>query len=138
MRTVEEYNEYMRKYLLDKYYRRKQTAVEALGGKCARCGGIESLEFDHVDRSTKEYTLGHSFATLAETKLQAELLKCQLLCRECHILKTREDLGQQDARNSHGTISSYRYCKCDICRTANNEYMRDYFKRVPRKSRKKK
>lgn len=29
------------------------------------------------------------------------------------------------ARNTHGTLSSYRYCRCDRCREAMNRYYRE-------------
>lgn len=26
----------------------------------------------------------------------------------------------------HGTLSGYRYCKCDLCKQANNAFMREW------------
>ncbi len=124
----EEYNAYMRKYLLEKYYRRKAEAISALGGSCVRCGSTEDLHFDHIDPTLKEHDLGKSFSGLAEVKLQAELLKCQLLCQPCHAQKTREDHGQENGRETHGTLTSCRYCKCDLCRGAKNEWNRKYYR----------
>jgi len=28
-----------------------------LGGRCVRCGATEDLEFDHIDPSTKRFTI---------------------------------------------------------------------------------
>jgi hypothetical protein len=36
---------------------RRKRLIEMLGGKCARCGSAESLEFDHIDPSTKKFTI---------------------------------------------------------------------------------
>jgi 5-methylcytosine-specific restriction endonuclease McrA len=60
---------------------------EMLGGKCVRCGATSDLEFDHVDRHTKSFTIG-SRAMSRWDGLLVELAKCQLLCRPCHIEKT--------------------------------------------------
>lgn len=89
LKDREEYNAYMRKYLRERHVRRRAAAVEQLGGKCVDCGNDELLEFDHVDPATKEYNF--TFATLSETKLQAELVKCVLRCRGCHMEKSKLD-----------------------------------------------
>jgi 5-methylcytosine-specific restriction endonuclease McrA len=83
--------EHMRVYVLDRYHRRRAQAIEALGGVCARCGFDDTLEFDHIDPSTKEFRLARGLAGYSETRIQAELAKCQLLCKECHYQKSRED-----------------------------------------------
>jgi 5-methylcytosine-specific restriction endonuclease McrA len=49
----EEYNEYYRRYMLNRYYERRAAAIEKLGGKCSYCGSIEGLEFDHIDPDDK-------------------------------------------------------------------------------------
>lgn len=43
-KSKEEYNAYMRKYMLERYYRRKAEAIIALGGKCVKCGSTDNLE----------------------------------------------------------------------------------------------
>ena len=75
--------------IYQKEYRRKRRieCKEYLGGKCVGCGTTERLEFDHIDRNLKEYDVGkrvsNSFAYL-----KPELDKCQLLCYDCHIVKS--------------------------------------------------
>jgi len=60
---------------------------EHLGGKCVGCGTTENLQFDHIDRTQKCFSISENrdkaFATLLE-----EVNKCQLLCKECHRVKT--------------------------------------------------
>lgn len=120
-------NEYMRQYMKDRYHRRKLEAVQRLGGKCVSCGSGD-VQFDHMMREGKAFTIGKTLAGVAEKRLEEELKKCQLLCQKCHSEKTLNDLGQRDAREVHGTLSSYRYCRCSLCRTAKREYMREYRK----------
>lgn len=82
-------NEYMRLYMARRYERRKQAAIEQLGGQCAHCGSKLDLEFDHIDPRTKSFSISDRLAGVAESALQAELAKCQLLCHPCHVDKTR-------------------------------------------------
>ena len=63
---------------------------EYLGGKCVKCGAIHNLQFDHIDRTTKKYTIA-SRVTNNFTILKEELNKCQLLCYDCHKIKTKSE-----------------------------------------------
>lgn len=120
-------NAYMRKYMLERYHDRRKSAIESLGGKCVYCGATELLELDHINCSEKSFEISAMWS-IAEAKFLEELKKCQVLCRACHLKKSIADRGQvlTKGANVHGTISSYRYCKCDVCKKAKNEYMRRY------------
>ena len=122
-------NEYMREYMNRLYANRRNAAIEKLGGKCVRCGSKEQLQFDHIDPTTKTAEMDRLWAT-SEKRINEELRKCQLLCSSCHVKKTLKDLGRISAKESHGTLSSYRYCKCDDCRAANNKYKAEYKRRA--------
>ena len=117
--------EYMRTYMLERYHRRRAEAIIQLGGCCKKCGDKEDLDIDHIDPKTKSFTLSQC-GSASEERWQNELKKCQLLCKNCHIKKTLKDKGQLSARENHGTLSSYKYCRCDLCRAANSEYLRQY------------
>lgn len=127
--TRAEYNESMKAYMKERYYKRKAACIAKLGGKCVKCGVVDDLEFDHIDPETKTFTIGNKLASVNESLLQEELKKCQLLCVNCHETKSVRDMGYQDAKNSHGTISSYKYCKCVLCKAAKQAYMQKYAKR---------
>lgn len=68
--------------------KKKQERIDYLGGKCIGCGTTENLQFDHIDRTTKEYSISKKPDYVFE-KIKPELDKCQLLCKECHRIKTR-------------------------------------------------
>lgn len=121
----ESYNEYMRKYHLKRYYRIKNEILESLGGKCFTCGALENLEIDHIDKKSKTSNIT-TLITLSLEKLKKELPFCQLLCKSCHSKKTIRDSGKKQARGLHGTLSTYRYCKCDLCRKAKSNYYYSY------------
>jgi hypothetical protein len=61
--------------------------IDMLGGKCCGCGTIKNLQFDHLDRTKKSFNIGNNLAAKLE-KLEEEAKKCQLLCKECHQIKT--------------------------------------------------
>jgi len=67
--------------------KKKETLLEHLGGKCVGCGTTENLQFDHIDRTKKSFTIGKCLGYTLE-KLIKEADKCQLLCKECHQYKT--------------------------------------------------
>ena len=90
--------------MVDKYYHksyyktRMDNLKQILGGRCARCGSTENLEFDHIDRTTKSFNI----AKIAKRKFESikdELDKCELLCSTCHKLKSKEELQRHYLEN---------------------------------------
>lgn len=66
--------------------RLKLKAVALLGGKCAMCGYdrcTRALQFHHKDPKEKEFQISGSSASWA--RIKAEVLKCVLVCANCHI-----------------------------------------------------
>lgn len=121
-KNTEEYNAYMKKYMLNRYHERRLHAFNALGGKCAKCGIIpDKYEFDHIDPKQKSFTVARLWSINKE-RFELELSKCQILCKKCHTEKTLIDRGMNNAKEIHGTISSYRYCRCNLCRAAKYYY----------------
>ncbi len=72
-------------------YRRNRLLVASLkeekGNACERCRGAGRLEFDHIDPSTKIFSLGQA-CLRSEKSIRAEAAKCRLLCRKCHWKRT--------------------------------------------------
>ncbi|AIX31442.1 hypothetical protein Syn7803US40_98 [Synechococcus phage ACG-2014f] len=64
--------------------------IEHLGGKCVGCGTTEQLQFDHIDRKDKKYSITKRLGVSDETLLP-EVNKCQLLCKQCHEIKSTID-----------------------------------------------
>lgn len=65
--------EYVTNYLLEK--------------GCKRCGtkDMRALEFHHRNRDEKDYTMGTYFICNKE-RIDQELEKCDVLCRNCHAI----------------------------------------------------
>jgi transposase len=65
----------------------KRILVAEAGGCCARCGYdrcIAALQFHHVDRSAKSFTLASKGVTRSLERARQEARKCVLLCANCH------------------------------------------------------
>lgn len=92
------------------------------GKCCVRCGATDSLELDHIDPKLK---VSHSIWSWSKERQDAETAKCQVLCHECHLQKTRDDMGYSQV---HGTDNSYDYygCRCAECRAAHATKKREY------------
>jgi hypothetical protein len=77
---------------------------------CVRCGSTEDLELDHIDPSTKhsesKNTSGLIWSWCTERR-EAELAKCQILCKSCHLTKTREneEWGHKGETNGHSKLT---------------------------------
>lgn len=102
------------------------------GKQCASCGTIEQLELDHIDPSLKE---GHKIWSWTQTKREAELAKCQVLCKACHLVKTKRDLSEMKLRPiQHGTAYAYkrRECRCSACRLAYSVTRKAHYSRTGR------
>jgi 5-methylcytosine-specific restriction endonuclease McrA len=104
---------YQRKWIADRkwlYFRDK---------KCANCGITNNLQLDHINRKDK---VSHSIWSWSEERRNLELSKCQILCVNCHLDKTANEIRQ----TNHGTSSMYEglHCRCGICRAWNNKRRR--------------
>jgi hypothetical protein len=67
--------------------RRHQQVIRALKAvPCSRCGLIyhpAAMHFDHV-RGDKLFNIGDG-ARRAASRVEAEILKCEVLCANCHM-----------------------------------------------------
>lgn len=117
-------SEYMKEYMLRRYHKRMEDAKNKLGNKCAKCGAANELEIDHIDPTQKTFTLGGKGWNIKKELFDKEVDKCQLLCKDCHNDKTIKETGKKHAKGYHGTLSSYRYCKCDLCRKVKSDHSR--------------
>ena len=104
--------------------------------KCVQCGSTERLELDHIDRETKE---SHSIWSWSEVRRLAEIAKCQVLCHECHRLKTRKEnskLTEEQVRQirylyglgntTHRKLAKlFNIDNTKICHIVNRKYWKD-------------
>ncbi len=65
--------------------RAKKRLVEYKGGSCQICGYnrcINALEFHHLDRNKKDFTIAGK--SISFEKIKSEVDKCILVCSNCH------------------------------------------------------
>lgn len=120
------YNTYMKAYMLDRYHKRREYILNRLGGFCVKCKSTNNLQVDHIDPTQKKFSIA-KFSSINEQDFLKEIDKCQLLCDRCHIVKTIKETGRNlvKGQNVHGSLSSYRYCKCDICKGAYSKWRKE-------------
>lgn len=90
---AKDYNNYMRRYMLNLYHKRRAEAFAFLGDMCAYCGARDDLEIDHRDWREKSFPVAKLWS-IKQGKFQEELRKCQALCKDCHATKTKTDLAE--------------------------------------------
>lgn len=75
----------------------RQQMLEYLSDKsCVVCGISDSrvLEFDHLDPALKSFGISSGLTNITKwAKILAEIEKCQILCANCHKIKTAKDRG---------------------------------------------
>ncbi len=105
-------------------------------GPCQKCGSTETLEIDHVDPSTKACNV-ETLWMYGEDLRNAELAKCQVLCKACHRAKTTEEIiARMGGPSKCGTYSRYiKGCRCEDCCTANTAYHLERRRRLGIKER---
>ena len=117
---------------------RKRRLVEALGGKCSKCGYSKSLAaFDfHHPNDDKEASVSELLARKGNfERALSEAKKCMLLCANCHRETHEMDVTERPSKSTwvHGTIKGYRRCvgKCKPCLQAWAAYMKKLRLRNP-------
>jgi 5-methylcytosine-specific restriction endonuclease McrA len=110
-----------RQRILKHIAERRILAIKFLGGKCANCGSLDELEFDHIDPKTKKFSIASKLAMKYENLL-IELAKCQLLCSACHRIKTSVEKSVEHG----GGLTGKHHCKCHLCYEKKLAYMREY------------
>lgn len=86
-------------YNLEYYHEKRKKLVQALGGRCCLCGSVDNLEFDHIDSRSKRFGIS-AYVQRGDKTLLPELTKCQLLCHDCHVKKSKQ------AKDTNVKISS--------------------------------
>lgn len=74
-----------------------------INNPCISCGetNIICLQFDHLDPTKKEHNVSNMIGKgMSHIKIQAEIDKCQVLCANCHFIKTSQQFNWYDNLNN--------------------------------------
>ncbi len=98
-------------------YRRgmRRRALAYLGNKCVECGSTRKLEFHHKNAADKAFNINYHLFPTAFQYLTAELDKCELRCKPCHV---------KAHAPRHGSLAMYNTykCRCALCTRTERAY----------------
>ena len=106
---------------MERYYRRKEVLLDALGRECAHCGSTDNIQFDHIDPETKSWDILTEWSKALRLQLE-EVKKCQPLCKDCHKIKSDE----YQTRSCVDNKFAKRGCDCDLCGDRRIREVRDW------------
>lgn len=111
---------YMNAYMKQRYDERRKYAVEKLGSACYRCASSVNLQFALTVPMLPTYRVINvgKLVTQRRERFEHTLTACVLVCTACTSLKERVKYDPY----AHGTLASYRYCRCTACKDAKNAY----------------
>lgn len=113
--------EYQRQWMAG----RRRKALE--GMSCAYCGATDDLHFHHFDPFDK---VDHKVWSWSAERREAELKKCIVLCRDCHIDHHRQH-RPQFCKRGHELTEANSYWKpgrtTRECRTCKRERTKRWY-----------
>lgn len=123
----------MAEYMRARRATRRQALIELKGGQCEKCSSQSDLQFNHLDRTQKLFTLSGAGLDRAWSKILAEVEKCELVCEPCHLKYTAIQYSSGEIRphndktgipRFHGTARKYTEdnCRCVECKLAKKMY----------------
>lgn len=71
----------------------RKACIEEMGNKCMKCGGTFPnfvYDFHHRDPKEKEDALGNYIDSWSVMRMAEEVVKCDLLCANCHRIEHHE------------------------------------------------
>ena len=70
--------------------RNRRLVLDRLSGGCVDCGmlDVRVLEFDHLPQFEKSFTISRKLASVSESTLTSEMDKCEVVCANCHRIRT--------------------------------------------------
>mgnify|MGYP003585914959 CR=1 FL=1 len=67
---------------------------------CGYCDHPSALEFDHLPGSDKKFNIGEEIGKQSKAALWAEIEKCDVVCANCHNIRTYERRSQVGLKGS--------------------------------------
>ncbi|MFA7219169.1 MAG: hypothetical protein WC119_01445 [Synergistaceae bacterium] len=101
------------------FWAKKIRALNILGGKCSICGNddIFVLEFHHINSKDKLFSINRG-RRMAWSELEKEIMKCVIMCRNCHAESIGRNSNAKDNRHLFVKEKLLEYknvFKCERC-----------------------
>lgn len=93
----DEHKAYYQQRNQDRKLRFRQIVSEAKDVPCMDCGQrfpTYVMDFDHRDPEQKLYNIGSLNLSSSESALRAEIAKCDVVCSNCHRVRTHSGVGE--------------------------------------------
>jgi hypothetical protein len=129
--------------------------IEYLTDKaCVDCGESNPivLDFDHLPKHEKKFAIGRAISgsTRSWNSIFLEIQKCEIVCANCHRIRTSTRSNDRKFQIFNGTYSPKEYadpkesryrvehgggakgrrgCKCELCKEQNRKYHRELRKK---------
>ena len=117
------YLAYMNAYQHRIYHSRRKAAIAKLGSRCKQCGITTGLHF--VQAVPFKVVSIAPILKQSQIRYEKAIVSLTLMCDTCSSLWVR--VWYDDT--AHGTLTSYRYCRCEACKAAKTTYMRGWQRR---------
>lgn len=88
--------EWNRAYMQRRRDARGDLIAKIKAAPCMDCGGVFAscaMHFDHRPGTGKMFNIGERFASVAEDVLVEEIAKCDVVCANCHAVRTHTRRG---------------------------------------------
>lgn len=88
-KDLEKSKQYKRNWSRQNYLIKKAKVFAILGGRCKKCGNkdIRVMQIDHIEPQRCKGEIGHALLDMI-LKGKIAIKKLQLLCANCHQIKT--------------------------------------------------
>lgn len=95
---------------------KKIKAINLLGGKCQNCNEDRPwlLSFHHKESNEKNFSIG-DYILYRWSKVEKEVLKCELLCEKCHREKHNQNKNTNDNKSKKILLDIKSISGCEIC-----------------------
>jgi hypothetical protein len=85
-------------YMAQRREARRALIVRLKAVPCVDCKGSfhqASMQFDHLPGVPKRFTIGERYAHVGEAELLEEISKCEVVCANCHAVRTFNRSGRK-------------------------------------------
>ena len=119
---------YQRKRYLLRRLARKVALMDAMGGKCIKCGfdQVGALQFHHRDPQEKRFAICDALNSGYKMKysweeILKEVEKCDLICANCHHLE-HSQWSEEETIEMYRATEQYHTAIKEACRQLAEEY----------------